>query len=472
MKKITMMDNLTLYINKREYKIEIDEKFTRVASFEDIEDLEHSLPGFFDVESIGRQNNKIYLVYDIPEEYEPIEKAKKYVSVIKLQLIKNFLSIDPLLESEGMTYLDFNNIFFKSFKDIKILYRSNGYLPYHKDISTIDQYKLFILGLYSNKYSYKRFLINKDILLRKENDDFMYAVNAATSISDLRALIDDKLEEEQTKFYEKAQLQETSRKRGIKRKMLFGIIGVLLLLFAFVGGMKQIEKKVANEFKQELIDAEAENDLILAVSSGDTDQAVKLMEDKGESSLEIAKMLLKAGKFDEAIAYDQDIEHDVVKHLYKINQKEKILDLKSESTFLTYEKEILEFDIDNLIAQAPLIEDKGTLKRLALSFIEHDSYDPAKDVLERMRNDNSEVYNFTKEELKEIDGYIKKVDLEIEVKNLNDQIANLKQEENSLEPNEEDKLKKEEEIKVLEDKLVEVQKKIIKLDEEIGMDTR
>lgn len=469
MKKITMMDNLTLYVNKSEYKIEIDEKFTKVTSLDEIEDLEHSLPGFFDVESISRQNNKVYLVYDIPKGYEPFERAKKYVPVIKLQLIKNLLTNDPLLESDGMTYLDLNNIFFKNFNDIKVLYRSNGYLPYPNDLSILDQYKLFVLGFYSDKHSYKRYVVNKDTLLRKENNEFMFAVNAATSFADLKTLVDMELEKEQSSFYEKAQFLETSRKKGAKRKIYFGIVGILLIALLLAGGMKQIEKNVAADFKTDLAEAKAENELILAVSSGETEKAVALMEDKGEDPEAIAQMLLKAGKYDEAIAYDKSIEKEVVSHLYKTGQKEKILELKSKSTFITFEKEIIDFNSDNLMAKAPLMEDKSTLKRLALAFIEHDNFLSAKEVLERMKNDNSGTYKLKSKEIKELDQYIKKTELEIEVQNLNEQITSLKQVD-SFEENEEETLKREAEIKELEDKLVEVQKKLIKLDEKLGMD--
>ncbi|MGG0888920.1 hypothetical protein [Cytobacillus horneckiae] len=469
MKKITMMDNLTLYIKKSEYKIEIDEKFTKVSNLDEIEDLEQSLPGFFDVESISRQNNKVYLVYDIPEVYQSLEKAKKYVPVIKLQLIKNLLDADPLLESDGMTYLDLTNVFFKSFKDIKVLYRSNGYLPYHKDLSALEQYKLFVLGFFSNKFSYKRFIVNKDNLLRKENNEFMFAVNATTSFANLKTLVDRELEKEQSSFYEKAQFQETSLKKGFKRKIYFGILGVILIVLLFVGGIKQIEKNVAANFQNEIAAAKAENELVLAVSSGDTKKAVELMESKGEDPGVIAEMLVQAGKYDEAIAYDKTIEKEVVARLYEIGQEERLLELESDSTFLAFEKEIVDFDSDNLVAKAPLIEDKDTLKRLSLAFIKHDNYEFAKDILERLKSDSSGLFELSKSEIKELNQYILKAELEIKVKNLNDQITALSQQD-LFEETEEDKLKREEEIKKLEDELVEVQKELIKLDEKIGMD--
>jgi len=468
MKKITMMDNLTLYINKREYKLEIDEKFTNVRSLEDIEDLEETLPGFFDVESISRQHGKVFLVYEVPEGYEPLEKAKKYVPVIKLQLIKNLLDADPLLEADGMSYLDLNNIFFKDFNDIKMLYRSNGLLPFHKGLSTLDQYKLFIMGFFSDKYSYKRFIVNKDKLLLKEKNEFLFGVNAATDMAKLRTLVDKELEKAQNSFYEKVQFQAVSKKKGFKRKIYMWVFGVLILGLLFAGAVKQNEKNIAAEYEDRLAAAKLDNELTIAVSGGDTKKAMKLMEEKGEDPSKITDMLIEAGKFDEAIAYDKDSEKKVVSYLYKVNQPEKLLELKSKSTFLDYEKDIVLYDADDLNGKASLIEDKDTLMRLAVAFITHENFDYAKSVLTSLKEDTSEIYGLSKAEKEKVSQYLEKADLELKVTDLNEQISLLK-DENPLDETEEQLKERENEIEKLEDDLVETQKKLIKLDEKLGM---
>lgn len=463
------MDNLTLYVNKSEYKIEIDEKFTMVSSLDDLEDLEHSLPGFFDVESISRQHNKVYLVYEIPDGYVSLDNAKNYVPVIKLQLIKNLLEIDPLLESDGMTYLDLTNVFFKRFNDIKVLYRSNGYLPYHQNLSILEQYKLFVLGFFSDKFSYKRFVVNKDNLLRKENNEFMFAINAVTSFVDLKTLVDNELEKEQSKFYEKVQFQAISKKKGKKRNIYLWSLGVLVVGLLFAGAVKQVERNITADYKDEIAAMKIENELTFAVSSGDTKKAQALMEKKGDNPENIATMLVEAGKFDEAITYDKNIEKYVVSYLYKIGQKEKLLDLTSKSDYINTEKEIVEFDSDSLAAKAPLIEDKDTLQRLAMAFIEHENYEFAKEALGRMKTDSSDTLKLTKTEKKKVDQLLKKSNLEIEISSLNELISNLNQ-DNMFGETEEDKAKREDELKKSEDKLVELQKELIKLDEELGMD--
>jgi|GEM_PF-2497376 len=469
MKKITMMDNLTLFIDKREHKIEIDDKFTKATRIDEIEDLEHSLPGFFDVETISRQDNKYYLIYNLPAGYESLEKAKHLVPVVKLQLIKNLLESDPLLESDGMTYLDLNNIFYKNFSDVKVLYRSNGLLPYHKGINNLEQYKLFVLGFFSDKFSYKRFLVNKDHLLQKENKEFMFAINAVRSFAELKALVAQELEKEHLKFYEKVQLDDTGRRKKVKRKLYIGSFVVIMLILVFVGGLKQEKKHIAEDFKQELAAQKADNELTRALSSGDTDTAEKLMKAKGEGRSAIANMLLKSGKYDDAIAYDKPIQKKVVAYLYKIGQQDKISDLKSNSSFLTYEKDIVNFDAkeDDLVSKASLIQDKDTLKRLGLTLMRHEDFEDAKEVLERLKDDNSETFHLSRNEKVKIGQYIKKTDLELKIKDLNEQISDLQQ-DNLFDDG--DSSTKDAQVNSLEDKVENVQKTLVKLDEKLGMD--
>ncbi|MFH9306023.1 hypothetical protein ACH4J9_33505, partial [Streptomyces albus] len=313
----------------------------------------------------------------------------------------------------------------------------------------------------------KRFLVNKDNLLRKENNEFMFTVNAVTSFAELKTLVDNELEKEQSSFYEKVQFQAISKKKGKKRKFYLWGLGVIVLGLLFAGSVKQVEKSVAAEYRNDIAAMKLENELTFAVSSGDTKKAKELMKKKGDNPEDIATMLVEAGKFDEAIDYDKNIEQYVVSYLYKIGQKEKLLDLKSKSAYLNIEKEIVEFDADDLASKAPLIEGKETLQRLALAFIEHEDFNSAKETLQKMKS--SESFQLTKSEKKQVDQLLKKSKLEIEISSLNEQISLLNQDDNFAET-EEEKAKREKELKESEDKLVDLQKQLIKVDEDLGMD--
>lgn len=452
-----MMGNLTTYVNKNEYKIEIDEKFTNLSTLEEIEDLETTLPGFFDVESIGKQQNKIYIVYDVPEGYESFNKAKNFESVIKMQLIKCLLDNDPLLEAEGKTFLDLNNIFYKNFNTVKLLYRSNGFLPYEKNLSILDQYKVFVLGFYSNKFSYKRYMIDKDTLLKKENSEFMFAVNAADSLADLKAIVDKKLEEEQSKFYGKIQFTVDSKKKSFKRKLFKVFTTLFILMLLFAGTIKQTEKRVALEFKEQLEAAELENELFLALATGDTKKAVSHMEARNEDPLTIAEMLMNAGKYDEAITYDNRIEERVIARLYELDQSELILDLKVESEFIDFEKEIIRFNLDYLSSHAYLIDNKNTLKRLGLAFLDNKEFEMAKSTLERMST--IEEFELNSEEFEELEMYIKRAEIEIEIHDINSQLIALQ----VSDLNEENDNDVKNQTQILNERLLSLQKELIHL---------
>lgn len=448
MKKITMMENLTVYVHKSEYKIEVDQKFTHAKSLEDIEDLENPTVGFFDVQSLWKKDNKFYLAYEVLDGYKPLIEAKSYERIIKLQLAQKVLDNDPLLV--GKTTLDLNNIFFKDFQDIKLLYRSNGYLPY-QDIEPLEQYKLFILGFISEKYGYKKYMVQRDLLLKKENDDFMFAVNAAQSFSKLKHIVSQELIKTQSEYYTQLQSSISNKKTGKKRKIIMGITVLLLLSLLFIGGLKQKEKNVALQYEEDIKKVQLDNDILKATQSGDTEKAISLMKKNKVNDLEIAQMLVDAGKYQEAIDYNKDMEEKVVERLYELGQQDKILTLKSKSDFLKTEKDIIEYDTNVLDPQVTLINNKNTLKRLGLTYIENDNLLMAKEVQNQLKD-------------KELENYIKKYALETEINELNNKLY-------ELEKSNPDKNKNTKKMKGIEENVRSLQKELIKLEEKMGIDS-
>ncbi|MCY8737573.1 hypothetical protein MOD71_18880 [Bacillus haynesii] len=461
MKSITMIGDLTSYVNGNEYKLEIDEKMTSVSSLEELEDLEYPSKNFFELESASKQDNKIFLVYSIPKDFKPIYVAKKYNRVIKLQMIKNLLDNDPLGECGGKTYLDLNNIFFKSFNEIKIMYRSNGNIPYSKE-SILDQYKLFIYGLYSDQFSYKRFSVNKDELLVKEDNEFMYSIHHSVTFAELKSNVEKELENEQIRTYQEVQKSTQKKKNAWVKKLIIGGASALVLLLVMFAVIKQTENNVAAEYEQEAKDVELQKELSMALSSGDTDKAITLMKKQNSSQHEIAKMLLDAGKYDEAISYDSSIEEEVVEKLYKLKDTQQILKLKSNSSFMAVEKDIVRFNVDDLSSQATLIENKNSLKRLGIAFLDHDEYELAKEVFDRMVNgDESDGLKLDEKDKKEASYYSKIAKLKIEIDEVNQSILSLKDKYK----NDPEKLKGNKQLGKLEDSLMEKQKSLVQYEE-------
>ncbi|MCY7883106.1 hypothetical protein MOD62_16095 [Bacillus spizizenii] len=459
-----MIGDLTSYVNGNEYKLEIDEKLSSVTSLEDLEDLEYPSNNFFELESASKQENKIFLVYSIPKDFKTLHAAKKYNRVIKLQMIKNLLDNDPLGECGGKTYLDLNNIFFRGFNEIKLMYRSNGNTPYSKE-SILDQYKLFIFGFYSDQFSYKRFAINKDELLVKEDSEFMFSINHSVSFAELKSYVEKELENEQIRTYNQIQKSTKKKKNSWVRKLIIGGTSVVVLLLLMVIVIKHTESSVASEYEQEAKDVELQKDLSMALSSGDTDKAITLMKRQGSSKHDIAKMLLDAGKYDEAISYDGSIEEEVVKKLYKLKDTKQILKLKSNSPFMAVEKDIVRFNVDDLSTQATLIENKNSLKRLGIAFLDHNEYELAKDVFDRMVNgDDSDGLKLNKKDKQEASYYSEIAKLKIEIDEINQSILAIKDKFK----NDPEKLKNNSEMNKLEDSLMDKQKRLAQYEEKTG----
>ncbi|MEC0400814.1 hypothetical protein ACO0DA_12120 [Bacillus subtilis] len=464
MKNITMIGDLTAYINANEYKLEIDEKLSNVLSLEELEDLEYPSNNFFELESASKQENKIFLVYNIPKDFKPLQAAKKYDRVIKLQMIKNLLDNDPLGECGGKSYLDLNNIFFKGFNEIKLMYRSNGNTPYSKE-SILDQYKLFIFGFYSDQFSYKRFAVNKDELLVKEDNEFMFSINHSVTFAELKSCVEKELEDEQIRTYNQIQKSTKKKKNSWMMKLMVGGASVLVLFLLMFVIVKQTESSVASEYEQEAKNAELQKELSMALSSGDTDKAINLMKRQNSSQHEIAKMLLDAGKYDEAISYDSSIEEEVIEKLYKLKDTKRILKLKSNSPFMAVEKDIVRFNVDDLSTQATLIENKNSLKRLGIAFLEHNEYDLARDLFDRMANgDDSDMLNLSAKDKKEASYYSSIAKLKIEIDELNQSILAIKDKYK----NDSEKLKNNPEIEKLEDSLMDKQKSLVQYEEKTG----
>lgn len=449
MKKITTIDKLTFYVNGLTYMVEINEDDTTAKSIEDLEDLEQIHPSYAELDSVGRSDGKFHLNYELPEGYQPFTNAKKYPLISKLQLIQRLLAFDPLADG-SRTFLDLNNVFFKGFKDIKVLYRSNGHLPYHR-ATALEQYKLFALGLISERFTYKKYVLNKELLLKKEDEHLLYLINATQSVSELKVLINDVLVEEQAMHHE-AIKREIDRRQS-KNRLAWVLRGALTIFIvsSFFFVMNKIDSSISEAYKTELYELNLENEILLAASSGNVEKASKLMEERGDSTKEIARLYLDTGMYNEAIEYDQTIEEEVVERLYDLDQKEKILTLDSDSEFIAIEKDIVEYNTEVLDHQISLIENKNTLKRLAMAYIEHEDYSMLENVQEFL--DDPEIAD-----------YIERSNLMAEISSLNQQIYDL------TENTEDDTEDKENKIKTLNEELVQLQRELLLIEEKLGID--
>lgn len=448
MKKITTIDQLTFYFNQSYYRVEIPERATSARSIDDLEEIEKISALFFEVDSISKSDEKYHIDYFIPEGYKPFVVAKKFELISKLQLLQRFLAYDPLADGTK-SFLDLNNVFFKDFKNIKLLYRSNGHLPYHS-ILPLEQYKLFALGFLSRKFSYKKYLRSKDILLKKEDNEIFYKINNVQSISDLKFLINDLLTEEQSRYHDQIKQELDNKKK--KKKVAWTLRGVIAVVIglSFLIFNQSNQETIAKNFETEIKNLELDNEILISSHSGLTKKAAELMKDRGDEPEDIANLFLDTGMYDAAIETYPDIEGKVIDRLYELNQIEKILSLESDSEFITYEKQIVEYDIQILDRNLDFIENEKTLKRLALAHINNEEYGKLENV-QMILNDP------------ELEDYVTRSQLISEISRLNQQIYIIG--ENSDE-------NYEEVLSDLNKNLVRSQQELIIIEAKLGIDNQ
>ncbi|WP_226567785.1 hypothetical protein [Bacillus stratosphericus] len=464
--KISMIGDITLYKNGKERKIEVSESSSSIKSLDELEELENPSALFMELDSASKESGKIFLSYTIPEEYESLDESSLESKVVKLEIIKNFLNKEPLSACKGMTYLDPANIYIKNYSSFKIMYRSNseGQLPYDQQ-SHLDQYKFFILGFLSDKFNYKKYSIHKSDLLLKEDNQFMFSVFHSQSIGELKKIVDDELKAEQFRCYEEVNKSSINQKKKFKNKFIIIGVSALVLLFGIVLVVKVTENKVVNQYASKEEDLKSQQELSLALASKDTNKAITALRKQNKSSLDIAEMLVDIGDYNKAITMDKKVEEKVIEKLYKLNQKEEILKLKSKSTFVENEKAIVKFDVENLSNLIALINSKHTMIRLGLAFLDHEEFELAIDVFNRLSDgEAASTLGVTKTERKDAGLWSKIAGIQIEISNLNDKII----EEKSKVNNEKEKLKDNVKLSDLETQVMKSQKEIIQLESQLS----
>src|SRR5665254_7983 len=197
----------------------------------EIEEIKIKSPDFFILKEITHENTKCVLNYEIEEGYQSFFEAKGYSNVIRLSLLDRVLEIDPLSHYPEKVLLHPRNIYFKDFKTIKFLYRSNQFLPSVKNTSILDQYKLLIMSMLS-KYSYEQFSLKKIELLVKENNNFFNIIENAATMPVLKELIREKLFQDETNFFKNLE-EDKLKNRVSKRQLRFiacGVIGTIIAI--------------------------------------------------------------------------------------------------------------------------------------------------------------------------------------------------------------------------------------------------
>ena len=385
--KITLMEDATLYLKaNNQCKIEFGDNVVLFENDFELEELKKESPYFFTLKDITHENKKCVLNYEIEEGYESFFKAKKYSKVIILSILERVLELDPLSKFNEKVLLHPRNIYFKDFKTIKFLYRSNQFLPSVKNLSEIDQYKLLILSMLS-KYSYEKFKIKKIELLEKENNDFLNVIENAKTVSELHKLIREKLFVDETSFFR--ELEEGNKKNKIneiKSKLIVGGIFSVIIVIAIIVNTLQIKnyKIVAAE---QIKSANNSQQAYECLARGENDTGIEKLKETNPTKNELAEAYFISGKYDDAINTNKDYGKKVIAKLYENKEESKILELKTKDKYIEVEKEILNFDRNALLLDKEIVQDKEQLLRISTAFLKNNDIATAKEINTKLNNE-------------------------------------------------------------------------------------
>ena len=384
--KITLMEDATLYLKaNNQCKIEFGDKIVLFENDLELEELKKESPYFFTLKDVTHENKKCVLNYEIEEGYESFFKAKKYSEVIRLSILERVLELDPLSKFNEKVLLHPRNIYFKDFKTIKFLYRSNQFLPNVKNLSEIDQYKLLILSMLS-KYSYEKFKVKKMELLEKENNDFLNVIENAKTILELHELLIKKLFVDETSFFKK--LEEGNKKKKINKiqsKLIVGGVFTVIIVIGIIANAVQIKnyKIVAAE---QIKSANNSQQAYECLARGDSDIGIKKLVATNPSKNELAEAYFISAKYDDAININQDYAKKVVLKLYADKKEEEILDFKTKNKYIEVEKDIVGFDRNALLLDKEIVTDKEQLLRMATSFLANDDIADAQGINNKLND--------------------------------------------------------------------------------------
>ena len=382
------------------------------------------------------------------EDYQPLITAKEYSSVLRLALINELLEMDPLKTVKEKVWIHPRNIFFKDMKTLKFLYRSNQWLPYDEHLEKLEQYKILIISMFS-RFSYEKYKREKDNLLKKEKDEFLFRIENAKSVEELKELVSQKLQMEETQHFLGLETEQQKVKKQ-KRILAYLSIGVCCAAFGLALFLQQSAvNKVQTVYAMELQKAQKETNLYKLLSGEKYDEAISFLKKNGGSKKELANVYFEKGEYQNAIDTDKALIKPVVGALYKANKKDEILGLEAESDYLKIEKKIITYDYSSLLSKQAFVKDKDQQLRIGKAFAEHGDLADAKSLNQRLKS-------------KELESTIRKIELEQQVAILEKQIKEIKEQVN-VTP--EDKQK---ELDPKNKELENVKAKIEKINKEMG----
>jgi hypothetical protein len=260
-----------------------------------------------------------------------------------------------------------------------------------------------------SQYSLEKFKINKNSLLNKIKDNFLFKVDKAQSIEELHSIVNEKLNTDETQHFKDI---ETTKKLNTQKKTMTRILTgavILIILIVVIGVSKVSNNKVKDVYSNKIEMADNKANAYKYLSLGEYQRGTNLLKKSGYTKSQIADVYLEFEQYDSAIKADPNSTSKVIKRMYETGNQKKILDLKINNSYINTEKQIVSYNYNYLLAGKQLISDNDQLERLALAFIAHGNIVDAEDV-------NSKLHS------KDITTAINKKNAEGRIKSLKDSI--------------------------------------------------
>jgi hypothetical protein len=391
MVKIQLFEYGTLFIHQsKHYRLEIPANKVLAERSEDLKELKEDSPYFFTLSDIKKENDRFILDYVMEEGYQTLITAKEYSSVLRLSLLNELLEMDPLNTVEEKVLIHPRNIFFKDMKTLKFLYRSNQWLPYDEHIEKLKQYKILIISMFS-RFTYEKYKREKENLLKKEKDEFLFRIENSESVKDLKELISKRLQKEETQHFFGIEVEKHKVKK--QKRILAGIsIGLCALALPFgLFIQHSAVNNVHTVYAMELQKVKKESKFYQLVSEKKYDEAISFLKKNGGNKKEIAKVYFKKGEYQKAIDTDKSLIKPTIEALYHANKKNEILGLVAESTYLDIEKKIVSYDYSVLLSMEAFTKDKDQQLRMGKAFVEHGDLEDAKSLNQKLKSHELEL---------------------------------------------------------------------------------
>ncbi|MDR4950465.1 type VII secretion protein EssB/YukC [Neobacillus cucumis] len=410
--KIQLLPHGTLFIHQnKHYRLEIPANKVLAERREDLKDLLEESPHFFTLNDIKKENDRYILNYEVEEDFQPLLTAKEYSRVLRLALLNELLEMDPLNTIKEKVLIHPRNIFFKDMKTLKFLYRTNQWLPYDMHIEVLEQYKILIISMFS-RFTYEKYKREKNNLLKKEKDEFLFRIENAESVIDLKGLISERLRQEETKHFFGL---GTEKQRMKKQKRILAGLSMVICAGAFVLALfvqQSSVNKIQTAYAMELHKAQQESRFYKLLSEKKYDEAISYLNKNGGNSNQVAKVYMEKGEYQKAIDTDKHLIKPTIETLYKAGKKDEILGLEAESNYLEIEKKIVSYDYSTLLSMQAFVKDKDQRLRIGMSFAEHGDLEDAESLNQTLKN-------------KELELTIRKIKLEKQAAGLEKQIREI-----------------------------------------------